>query len=329
MLYTLWHLILTDIRVTVFMKLLNILPIGLSFMLAPTGFTQTPAAPKAPMQKKAAGPAAPAGMTVDDVVKLVQAKLSDDLIIGQLKKNGKAFSLSTDDLVKLKTSGASDNVLLVMMDPTATPAAPPPPPPPVVAKRIVDPPPAKEIERPKSQAEAELPKAFGVYYLLNDKWVQMSQTQCNVQRNKMRAILGGPLIRQKVHANIPGNWASLRIMDIEKPKFLAYFPDRKVSTFNLLRLAQKGEVREVAQLSVLYSSEQHEDKIEIDISPAGTANMFLLIPKGTLTPGEYAIVEPPPLSNTEKIAIMDVWDFGLGEKSNPGQAPAATPPAKQ
>lgn len=140
----------------------------------------------------------------------------------------------------------------------------------------------------------------------------------------MRAILGGPLIRQKVHANISGNWASLRIMDTEKPKFLAYFPDRKVSTFNLLRLAQKGELREVAQLSVLYSAEQYEDKIEIDISPAGPTNMFLLVTKGTLTPGEYAIVEPPPLSNTEKIAIMDVWDFGLGEKSNPGQAPAAT-----
>ncbi len=60
----------------------------------------------------------------------------------------------------------------------------------------------------------------------------------------------------------------------------------------------------------------------IDISPAGPANMFFLIPKETLAAGEYGVIEPPPTSNSSTVAIFDVWDFGMGEKA----VPAATAP---
>jgi hypothetical protein len=35
-------------------------------------------------------------LTVDDVIKMVQVKLADDLIIAQVRKNGKPFTLSAD-----------------------------------------------------------------------------------------------------------------------------------------------------------------------------------------------------------------------------------------
>ena len=72
----------------------------------------------------AAPAAAPAGggLTVDGVISLVNAGISDDIILAKIQKSGQAFDLSTDDLVKLKKAKASDTVVKAMMSATAAPA---------------------------------------------------------------------------------------------------------------------------------------------------------------------------------------------------------------
>jgi hypothetical protein len=57
-------------------------------------------------------------MSVDDVIKLSKAGLSDDLIIQQIKKKGQRFDLSTDQLLQLKAAHVSERVIQVMIDPT-------------------------------------------------------------------------------------------------------------------------------------------------------------------------------------------------------------------
>jgi hypothetical protein len=57
-------------------------------------------------------------MTVKDVIKLSQAKISDDLIVQQLSKKGQRFDLSTEQLIELKNAGVSDRVIQAMIDPT-------------------------------------------------------------------------------------------------------------------------------------------------------------------------------------------------------------------
>ena len=73
-------------------------------------------------------------LTVDDVIRMSNAKLSDDVIIQQLKKEGQYFHLTNDQLLQLKTAHVSKQVVQVMMDPypvtdtssseTETPKAP-------------------------------------------------------------------------------------------------------------------------------------------------------------------------------------------------------------
>jgi len=75
----------------------------------------SPVTPPARAQSKAAG------MTTDDVLQLVQAGLSEEVIIAKLRKNGKAFDLSTAQLVQLKKAGVKDSILKVMMDPSRPP----------------------------------------------------------------------------------------------------------------------------------------------------------------------------------------------------------------
>jgi hypothetical protein len=69
-----------------------------------------------------AGAASSAGLTVDGVISLIGAGISDDLIISKIQKSGQTFDLSTDDMIRLKKAGASDAVMKALMSATPTPA---------------------------------------------------------------------------------------------------------------------------------------------------------------------------------------------------------------
>ena len=53
-------------------------------------------------------------ITVDDVIRLSKAGLSDDVIIAQIKKRPQPFDLSTDQLIQLKAAHVSDRVIQAM-----------------------------------------------------------------------------------------------------------------------------------------------------------------------------------------------------------------------
>jgi len=103
------------------------------------------AAPKAPAAAKPApkpavkkSAAVAAGLTVEDVARMLEAKLSESIIVKQIGSNGKKFPLTPDDLIRLKTAGASDGLLTAMMDglealPKPAPPTEPAPPPPSAA----------------------------------------------------------------------------------------------------------------------------------------------------------------------------------------------------
>src|SRR5208282_721578 len=75
---------------------------------------------------------------LQEVVKLAQAHLGDDVILAYIKNSGASYTLSADDILYLKGQGVSQNVISVLLQKgsAGTPAAPasvdsaPPPPPP-------------------------------------------------------------------------------------------------------------------------------------------------------------------------------------------------------
>ena len=95
----------------------------IAMMLTVTVGAQTPAKPL-PAPPPAPKAAAPSG--VDTVIALVKGGMSEALVIKTLKREGKAYTLSAADLLKLQKAGVSENIIEVMTDPGAavTPAAP-------------------------------------------------------------------------------------------------------------------------------------------------------------------------------------------------------------
>lgn len=84
-------------------------------------------------------------LTTDEVVKLAQAGVSDQVIINQIRASGATFDLSADDILRLKEAKVSDDVLTAMIQTRrAAPAAATPKAEPAVA----DPKPAPAVALP-------------------------------------------------------------------------------------------------------------------------------------------------------------------------------------
>jgi hypothetical protein len=93
------------------------LPSGRAFKVKLAGDTLVEAdGTRLARQGSGATPAA-AGLTIDQIIKMAQVKVPDDMIITTIKKSGVKYVLSPDDLIKLKTAGVSDAVIRAMSRP--------------------------------------------------------------------------------------------------------------------------------------------------------------------------------------------------------------------
>jgi hypothetical protein len=60
------------------------------------------------------------GFSKEDLIKLLEAKVSDGTIIAYIKKNSPAPSISAQELIELRTAGASDAVLVAIVEASGT-----------------------------------------------------------------------------------------------------------------------------------------------------------------------------------------------------------------
>ena len=299
---------------------------------------QSAPAQPAPAPKKAAPKAAapvPAAMTNRDVIRLLQAKLSEDIIITKIKQSKTRFDTSVDGLLALRTAGATDRLISFMMDPsTEAPATTTAPAPAAAAPKYTGPAsnrgrdaapgvtaPATKTEAPRPIMMTAAPENYGVYIVSEGKMKPLGRIQTKVQVSKFRSLLKGyvPFVRNKIDINIPGAHSTSRF-ELLRPTFYAYFPpSRDVSKFKLLQCkitGQKFDQRTVANASIMFSTEQNQDEVPIDIGPAGnTKDLYRIFPREDMPAGEFAFVEGNSGSkSTSNIEIIDVYDFGIDRK---------------
>jgi len=100
-----------------------------------TAQTEAPPPPASEQPAPAEVRATPAqALTNDDIIKMVQVKLADSVVIAKIKSSDCAFDTSADALIKLKQAGVSDAVLQAMLEgggqlmtaPSPQPTPPPP-----------------------------------------------------------------------------------------------------------------------------------------------------------------------------------------------------------
>ena len=292
------------------------------------------------------GPPGQAAMTNRDVIRLVQAKIADDLIISKIAHSKTKFDTSTEGLIALKQAGASDRLIAVMMNPE-TASAPPSSPAPVSATSTPSksessterpaPEPRfapsqtapKEVAAtgaltakslaPKTAVISQAPQNYGLYIDSNGELKPLGRIQTKVQISKFRTLLKSiPFVRQKIDINVPGAHSANRFETL-RPTFYAYFPSsRDVSKFKLLQAkitGQKFDQRTLANASILYSTEQNQDEVPCDIGPTTVKDLYRITPREDIPTGEFGFIEGNTASQSaSNIEILDVYDFGVDRK---------------
>ena len=323
------------------MNALRLTGVLAAFTLALAGISLPQSAPPpAAAPKKAApkaAPAAPAALTNRDIIRLVEAKLPDDVIVSKIKTSKTHFDTSVDGLIALRGAGVSDRIIGLMLDPSAPVAAAPapaPPPEPVKLKPGFTPSNGASAAAPTVSTAAvtkiapkpvdpvQAPQNYGVYLQEHGELKPLGRIQSKVQVSKVRTVVKNwvPFMREKIDINIPGAHSTSRF-EVLRPNFYAYFPpSRDVSKFKLLQAkitGQKFDQRTIANASILFSTEQNQDEVLCDIGPTTVKDLYRITPREDLPAGEFGFVEGNTGSkSTSNIEIIDVYDFGIDRKED-------------
>ncbi len=311
-----------------------------------SGSNQNTTTAKPATKSQTSKPAASSAvMTNRDVIQLTKAKISENTIISKMKRSKTKFDVSTDGLVALKNAGVTDAVISAMMDAangasgdTSQPANAPksasgsrsgPGAAPTKAsgpasngsRSAVPNETAAAHAAPTPPARAtSAPPNYGVYIYDAGALKPLGRIETKVQVSKFRSLLKSvvPFVRQKIDINVPGAHSTSRF-EATRPTFFAYFPpSRDVSKFKLLQCkitGQNFDQRTVANASIMFSTEQNQDEVLLDIGPTDIKDLYRLYPREDLTAGEFAFVEGNTGSKSaSNIEILDVYDFGVDRK---------------
>jgi len=258
-------------------------------------FAWIPAASgQAPARARSAGAAS--GLTVEDVIKLAKAGLSEDIVIQQIKKNGRAFDLSTDQLIALKTANVSDRIVQVMLDPSKADAAAPTP---AVAKLVA--PAAVAVRHPP--AEAALPTEVGVYAKKQGQWVEVPPELVYWKSGGVLKTIATAGIRHgDVNGHVQG--ASSHTSFASPLELLIIAPEGVALTeYQLLRLRGNKDNREFRTVTggILHAQSGSErDLVPFDGKKIASRMYEVTFPSAAGS-GEYGVLPPGSNSGSGKI----------------------------
>ena len=262
-------------------------------------------------------PAATSGQTMTnaDVLKLVQAKLSDDLIVSKIQTSKCGFDTSTDTILKLKSQGVSDAVIEAMVD---------------CGKPLVHT--SASAAVPSDPNNPLSPHPPGIYWFEKSKTgEEMTRLEASsYQGSKSSGMFGTAmsmgLKKAKWKARLAGAHAALRIPD-PSPVFWFYFPNAgqgfgqsgllaqasRPEDFALARMEDHKNDRElvVGQAGVLGNSTgiRSKDTVAVVVQNVSPSVYKVTVSK-PLGPGEYCFV-PPGGAAAFGMAGGQLFDFGV------------------
>lgn len=287
------------------------------------------------------------GLTVDGVLAMAEAGLSDDVIVARLRKEDKAFDLGADDMIRIKQAKVSDAVLKVMLDPKAvskpegaTVASPEP----VLIRSPVVPGiapinPSGATPGPGAAASGDLndpmtPRDSGIYLYTKDregKPKMIVLERASYQGSKtggmaLSAMTYG-LKKAKTKAVIPGAKASIRVSETS-PVFYFYFEDKQAglgktyfgvgnlsnpNQFALLKLEVNKSNREtmVGEYSAWGSASGSDAKAMIPFKSERIRTGLYKVAVDGLKPGEYCFLS----STGNTVAAGPYGAYGAGAAS--------------
>ena len=228
-------------------------------------------------------------LTVEDIIRLAKAGLSEDIIIQQIRKNRRAFDLSTQQLIALKAANVSDRIIQVMLDPSK-------------AEMPAPGVPAAVAAAPQPR-EAALPTEVGVYAKKQGQWVEVPPEIVYWKTGGVLKTIATAGIRHgDVNGHVSG--ASSQTSFGTPLEFLIVAPEgTALAEYQLLRLHSNKDSREFRTITggVLHSqSGSQRDQVPFDGKKIAGRVYDLTFP-ASAGPGEYGLLPRGSTSGSGKI----------------------------
>ena len=262
-------------------------------------------------------------MTNEEVITLAKAGLNETIIINKIKTSKSSFDLSTDNLIKLKKAGISDNIVTAMLEAKSGRSMQP-------ASSAAQPADSRGTGDPNDPMS---PHDYGLYLFEEKDGVRkMTQLTPNVSAQNRTgggftaAVTPFGLGKRKTKANLPGTTANLQIKEAT-PVFYFYLDVKSgglntssgipstPSEFALVRFNVRDDNREVTiAKSNAYSSKGGlSDEYVVNYTAQDLGNgIFKVTPKTTLANGEYGFyLLNSGNSNAGAAVGSKFFDFGV------------------
>jgi hypothetical protein len=196
-------------------------------------------------------------LTIEEVISLSKAGISEEVIVAKVKVNAKPFDLNTDEIVELKKSGVSETVIKYLTNP-ALPYSPPPPPAPPApapppasppsAPAAPPPPPPPPPKPPSDPLVLKVPPDPGIYYYQPnpDRFtpLPLKTVVPYKQPGKMSALSAG-LVNGHIIGSVVGPKAETRVMSASSIFYLRLSEKASIDDFTLLALDKSGNRRDL------------------------------------------------------------------------------------
>ena len=166
-----------------------------------------------------------------------------------------------------------------------------------------------------------LPDEKGFYVLDGNLISPVGQDKIDTHSDKGRAfekvITGIPLISDKIHLEISGKHAKLRVHSAE-PEFYFRPADGREPRLSLVRAEIKGDKRELLTANRNFTGTESYKSEEVSLQVWNAARgVYRFTVDRALVPGEYALLE----MITDGVAPF-AWDFGVdADAKTPDRAP--------
>ena len=237
----------------------------------------------------------PGQLAVEDVVALVEAGLSEDVVIEKLKQNATPFDLSIDQLLALKEAGVSSEIIKTMMNPAgagATAAGPAPE--------------AKDPTWP-----TEIPDELGLYTKVEGKVTQLEpEVVAWKARGKLMAIATRGLGGSHQNGVVRGRNSRYQVsMPLEL--FIVVPEGTSANEYQCVSMRQKEKQREFRIMTAGIVKAGTADKNFVFFNAEKIASRLYRIELTQLAPGEYGFVPPGQAMQSSKGSVGKIYGFGV------------------
>jgi hypothetical protein len=248
-------------------------------------------------------------LSLGDVVKDWKTGIPEELLITKIKKNGRPFNLSGDEIQALTTTGISATVIKYLLDPSQ-PYSPPAPPSPPVASTSGGP----DVRTPSRTYPADpntsrVPADPALYHFV-DTTPTKTDIKLLLGENEGSRITKALMKKGKAIGYLLGPSANTKITEASPVFYMRLSEGKAIEDVVLLAMSQTKERREVEIGASLAKQELKSESMRAFDSLEVGPHLFKITPAKTLAKGEYMFLllgsaEPP------KGSYGKVYDFSI------------------